>query len=252
MSKSIHKIERGYEMIVEFVGVPGSGKTYISQAFCDYINSYNRNLYVFHRYDIEKKIHKDGKVKNVILLFPYIFNIYFLLMIINIVSRRSTMVARINLLKIFLLRVLTYQKIKDMNKHNKKNIYILDEGFLHFSIAFFRQNKELPESSKLKNYMNILDKIISYKDINKIFVFIESDIKKNYRRIEKRESGWPGGTKLLCDEEKMEYLEENYKGYSVIRDNKNLGVRSIIIDNSSQLTDYSCYFDEIIEKLEEK
>lgn len=238
-------------MIIEFIGIPGSGKTHISHMLCNYLESQIEDLKVFHNDDILKEIKIDGRIRHLIILFPFIFNIYFLSLIYKILTRKNSSIAsKKKLIRIFLQRILIYSKINKKVRNNNY-LYVLDEGLLHFSIAFFRQNKELPEGKNLKSYLYIIKKIINYNTKDKIYIFVDSDIEENYKRIENRKSGWPGTTAHLTDIRKKEYLKDSYKYYSSLRDNKDFYSKSIIIDNSVLSNDYSQYFNSIIKKIRE-
>lgn len=245
-----HKIMiwEGLLMIIEFIGIPGSGKTHISYLLYDYLNE--KEYEVQHCNHLSRE-DKSRRMSKLLMLLPYTFNIYFLLMIYKILTNKSSISGKKILLFIFLQRILVYRKIFDKKK-GKQKIYILDEGFLHFAIAFHRQNKETSEERNLNTYLELLSKIIPYDKIEKTFVFVECDIDESYKRIESRKYGWPGKVGNGTNKEKNKYLEDNYRNYSLIKNNKSIITQSVFIDNCASLIDSSLYFNEVFVEIENK
>lgn len=221
-------------LLIEFVGVPGSGKTYISFLLEEYLTK--AGFKVFHGHELNKRISRTGKLKKIISLTPYLFKPSAIALAIKILFRKSPMHSRVILLKIYLHTLLVYKHI-----HFHPGIYILDEGFLHFSISFFRQNNEVPDETNLQRYLGALNKIIAYKDIRVLYLFIESTPEENYNRIENRERGWPGRIGQQTVEGKRKYLYENFKCYDELK-KCHLSAEKVLVDNRGGTQDFSDIF----------
>lgn len=237
-------------MIIEFIGIPGSGKTHISHYLNSYLkNSSKCNAVVFGYQDVFERVRKNGKLGLLIKTIPFFLNPYFILFLLKILTRKSSFLLRKSMIKRFLVRLIVYKKIKKLKKKNNHSVFILDEGFLHFSIAFFRQNNEIPYSLEIKKFLATLDKIINYKTQEKIFVFVDSNTERNFKRLEERQQGWPGQIDKWSKNQKEEYLKQTADIYDAIKNNRRFADNSIYIDNSSYIRNYSTYFNLIIEKV---
>lgn len=242
--------KRGDFLIIEFIGIPGSGKSYIAKKLNNYLNKLLPEHNVLSYHDIYNEIKRDGK-KNILKVLNLMKNKSFNMMLISILNRKSSINSRKNMVKRFVFRILVYQKIKEIMDKKSDTVLVLDEGFLHFSIAYFRQNAEKPNNEKLSFYLCELDKIIGYLSIPKVFIFVDNNVKESFNRIEKREQGWPGFIGELDEDKKNRYLEGNYECYLELRNSVSIQTKKLFIDNTSFREDYPYAFSELIEYIKD-
>ena len=76
-------------MIIEFLGVPGSGKTYISYKLAEYINIHYNHYRAYNQRELLEEYNKYGLLRKVIFILPSIFNYNFIIMIVKILTRKK-------------------------------------------------------------------------------------------------------------------------------------------------------------------
>ena len=156
-------------MIIEFTGIPGSGKSFLSKKFSDRLitnhylvkkNKYNffLNLELLFRFT---KLILQGNAN--LFLIKYIF-----------FSKNSFKIK----LK---LAYNTIKKICLFDKYNKANgIFIFDEGVTHipFNLLISRSNEKVD--------IDFLNKIVDTLPKPDLVIFLEADIKLINHRLKKR------------------------------------------------------------------
>ena len=201
-------------MIIEFTGIPGSGKTHIA-----------KQLEIF----IEKKINKTSSVVTR-------HSIHNSLQLIPAAKRRLQktleliQIANPSLLKVileswhtndnkkfifyryFLNIVFDYCFFKKTYS-TKKDILIMDEGILHCAALFL--NEKL-ETNRLDSYFTCINKL-KIPDLNKIYVFIDSDPLLNFKRINNREQGWPSAWVFLSPPQKLLELKKSHERFCCLK-----------------------------------
>jgi len=230
-------------MIIEFVGIPGSGKTYISNKLNHYLKGNFPNQKVVHNKDLFHKIKKNGKLKAIKNLIPILFKLSFYKMLFHILIGKASYKQKKQLIIIFLIRLLMYKEIE--KKQSQDYIFVLDEGFSHFSISYFRQQKIIPNQGDFNQFFAKIDILLNYHSFYKYYIFIDSHVDKNYQRIEKRSKGWPQGTKEFSYDNKIKYLNKNLEVYQAVKTFITRKEKNLIIDNTTFIRTYDGYFNEV-------
>lgn len=233
-------------MILEFIGVPGSGKSHISNDLAKELKK--RNFNVLTNEKLIQIYKKRNLIINIMNILPCLFKVDFYLIVILIMKDKRPLKSKYILFKLLIRRILVYQII---NKDNRRdNIYLLDEGLLHFGVALFRNRKKINERDIIK-YINNIQNIKKYKRNEYLYVFIEGDIETNFNRIESRESNWPIKRDSLNLEEKLFFLKSSFHSY-----NKFLKtieeINKVVINNKNNDTNFLKDFNQIIEIVNQK
>jgi len=209
--------------IIEFTGVPGSGKSYISQELTKYfINSseYDEWEIIYLNF---KKINKDFyKFKNLYNFFDiFIIKIIFTYLYHEKFTKRS-----ITSIKTILLGYYKYFLVGRLlnESHHDKHIFIIDEGILHvnnqlFSVFNYRKINSLFRRIKLHKVYKYY--LTSYNYI------IEMNINDAIINILNRESGWPYAWRNFNNSEKLKEMQK--------MENSILFNQSILIDYGVKL-----------------
>lgn len=243
-------------MIIEFVAVPGSGKSHFADKLFNHLKNEMTPLgyTIFNRGDIDNikrnkivSISKNRIFTRLYLLFNiakvidirvfgHIINLFFTPGHSFLVKRKRVM---------YLIDILlNYKIIDNINKeHNNNCIFILDEGLLHISSMCMR---ECNKKNLDKFFKAFKRKLI----IKQIFVFIDCKTENLFDRLTNRPSGWPMNWKNLDSNSKLFELEKSYKKYSTKKDFVVDGEKqNYIIDNSIYFENYALFYESIMNKL---
>ncbi|SFQ51641.1 hypothetical protein SAMN05421670_2409 [Psychrobacillus psychrotolerans] len=176
-------------MIIEFVGIPGSGKTYISRKFQEYINS---DLNIESKYEIQNsrdivKSSDRNKVLNKILVINKILNINSMNFIFKILGSNRPFFEKILSIYYFANKIREYQLINDSLKTNSthKKVVLIDEGLLHITSNIFFEELRFEDIDLF--FKKIYKK--NYFNHKKLFVFIDSN--DSLVRLTSRPDGFP-------------------------------------------------------------
>ena len=235
-------------MIIEFIGIPGSGKTFISKQLEKYLkDNLSNKVKIFNSHDLVIKVKNDGKINNIIKLIPLLLNLSFLKLFKNIILRQGNISSNLYLFKIFLIRLLMYKKINEISKNNKEFIFILEEGWAHFSIALLRKKIENMNTSILDQYFKYLNDVVKYFIEDNYYIFIDSCTSENYIRIENRSKGWPGSLGNESKKKKEKFLNESNNFYKYLKSYYEFNGISTCIDNTKFKNSYSSDFKLVID-----
>ncbi|MEN6460260.1 MAG: hypothetical protein ABFC94_02675 [Syntrophomonas sp.] len=168
-------------IIIEFFGLPGSGKTTLANMFADKLEQSG--------YSIQKSIYRINNECNTIarLLiktyttlcftlnnFPFIYNLFsFIYEEKNIFRNLKDIIKQ----WINICFVLNY-----INKGNETDIVIADQGVIQaaISISFYHKNIDLN---------SIIKRLISQISKNQVFIYVHVDIEKDLKRLKNRKNG---------------------------------------------------------------
>ncbi|WP_271400417.1 hypothetical protein [Salinicoccus roseus] len=240
-------------MIIEFSAIPGAGKTYLSELLCSYLKTElsEYNFVFITRKDLQEM--RKEKFKNKIIRRIYIlYNILdyrIISLIFTLLRGNGSFENKINKIIFFVNNVLNYKFLTQLYKQgNSNHVFLLDEGLLHASEVFIDINNQLPENMDVSKYFDRITslKSINYSQTEKMYIFIDSNIKENFNRISKREQGWPDTFKNLSESNKLEELDRFKQRYTYIKEFIDEGPeKNLVIDNSIFQDNYNIYFDEI-------
>lgn len=245
-------------MIIEFIAVPGSGKTFFSDKLYTYLKkeSKSADVKLFNRHDINliKNTKKSTTNKNLIRLniikqYLKVIDFYLLKSLWRLfVSNPYPFKTKTNLAMYLIDIFSNYKIINDLKKtYNNKCLFVLDESLLHASsIGMDECNAE--------NLDLFYKNLKSTKwNINKsLFIFIDCDIDTVYSRLSERTEDWPVNWRGLSSEEKREELDKSYRKFKAKKDyiSQQQQENYYIIDNSTYFEDYELCCSEILEKID--
>lgn len=247
-------------MVIEFIAVPGSGKTYLSDKLYTHLKKEmsSKGIRLYNRLDINeiKKETLSNKNKNIArlnILFNYIkiINIHlFKYIIILFLSSSYSFKTKCNL-SMYLLDVFFNYKIIANIKREYKNkcIFILDEGLLHASSICMTE-------CNITNLKRFFEKLKSTKwNMNKqLYVFIDCHIDIIYNRLSERAEGWPVNWADLTSQKKQHELKKSYLKYKNKKDyifKNEKKEKYYLIDNSKLFDNYQLFYNEINEKIKQ-
>jgi thymidylate kinase len=202
------------KIIIEMIGMPGSGKSYIQNYFLKKLKKYEIKKKDFYK---EKKFKKIVNFILFILRYPIFtyknfFYIYFKL------NNKKT-----KLLRYFLNEA----SLRISNKYsNKHKIIINDEGFFYRSLEYFKLSEN---NQDLSNYLNNIPEI-------DILIFVNTLKKNCLRRVSKRKNHnfkYDENEKKIFNEKTkliqyiINFVQESKKVKIIRLDNNKLNIKSI-------------------------
>ena len=188
--------------IVEFNGIPGSGKTTISRELEKELK--NKSLKIINEKDI---FNDNNKVSNLFCLKNAKINMTILLLAIDILIKNRQKGTLINAIKI-----IRYNNIIYKNYKNKEYDYIiLSEGMIQFLSSLFDNNK-------YDNKKNISKIAKGLSRIYRSILYVNCDIRESeaFLRISNRTSK-PNSVDLMDRNELGIFLEERKYALESIR-----------------------------------
>ncbi|MDD7885831.1 hypothetical protein [Flavivirga sp. 57AJ16] len=250
-------------MIIEFIAVPGSGKSHFAEKLFDHLKNEMSNIgiSIFNRDDINerKRMNLLAVSDNRLLIrlcilsnMVKVIDFHTLGYIINILLAPSHSFKVKRKRVMYLLDILlNYRIIDDIKKEcDNKCVFILDEGLLHISSMCMKKCS----SSKLKRFFKIL-KRKRWGKIKQLFVFIDCNTDILFDRLTERTEGWPGNWKRLESDSKHDELEKSHlkyivkKKFVVKRKKKKRKKQHYIIDNSVYFQNYELFYSKIIKRI---
>lgn len=226
-------------MAIEFLGICGSGKTYLNGKLKAMLQ--NENIEVYDRTDLytQQKLNKATRLLSGIkLLFnPTYFLLYTDLLFTSFDKNRFNYLTKILLQQEYLTRQL---------KKTNSTVYLIDEGFTHLQWTFIGDCSS-NNKNKVKKYLNKLYK--KYKNAEFMLLCIDGNAELSYHRINNREQGWP---KCFSEEDeisKLQKLNDYLNEYEIIlsllpKDVKKQHIPAAFDDNDIELC-----FRNIMEKV---
>ena len=245
-------------MIIEFIAVPGSGKTYLSDKLYTYLKKEmsNKGIVLFNRADINEIKREKASTQrknitrvNIILNYIKVIDIYLLRCIINLfLSPNYSYKVKFQLTMYLLDIFLNYKIIDDLKKEYKnKCVFILDEGVLHASSICMKECT--PENIKIFFKRLKGTKWIKNKQL---FVFIDCDTDIIYNRLTKRPDGWPNNWKDLSDKKKEIELKNSYLKFEAKKEyifKKKKKRNYFVINNNEYFNNDPLFYKKIIKKI---
>ena len=204
--------------VVELTGIPGSGKTFLSNQLFDCLSSDKKmSSFTFHnRRTIyyERNEHGLRKLLSTLsLLFNHLYLKLFLLLLFSPKYKRERKPKLKYLIKILLQQRFVTKKTKNCDN----NVFIIDEGFIHLQYIFL---ENMHSSSSLQKHMVLLTKMLSqYRNTFFVTFFVECDVKKAFERIQSRDQGWPIGFLGKTDSDKINYLMKQFSVFNYLNSN---------------------------------
>ena len=222
-------------MIIEFNGLPGTGKTTVANQFANLLKQVNVECYTSYTI-IENRFRR---------YFSYFYNgslsLYFWGMVYAFGSCKEIKISRLKFISLLIYYFRTYECFE---KNNCDNILIIDQGVLQAVISIVHSD-EIIRTYALKKIFECFKR----KNIDIIRVDCENNIQLSYERIEKR--GQNSGRLDICTaEERSIILKSQVRNFSVIRQTaSNYFEKNIEIDtqllpaiNSKKIYEYVCNY----------
>ena len=206
-------------MLIEFVAIPGSGKSHISIELKKYlqINLHSRDYDIYLGNDLlninTRSNHPffskvERKLKLNFQRFCLLFDFNVLKLLIRILLSKRSIFEKKKVIFFVMDKLRTYRKISYIQSiRSGKSIFIIDEGWLHYSDTIL--NDKIDEI-KLFTYFDLINRIkfFDYESLNKRYLFINSSIIKNIERMKKRHKGYPQLWKKLNEKEITLIMQE--------------------------------------------
>ncbi|AST93631.1 hypothetical protein BC6307_21370 [Sutcliffiella cohnii] len=239
-------------MVIEFLGVPGAGKTYLTNSLIDYLKKeINSSRFILiTRKDIENKKRVNYKSKclkhiSFFIILIRIMDINILTLLFKILSTKDSIFVKKRNLIYFIYTLLNYNIINQIKKENsdKNCVFILDEGLAHISSIFFSEKDGVGDIMSYFKRINSI-KGIKYRDHKKLYIFVDGTVEKNFERMSKRKQGFPMSWKKLDEVEKTNLLKEYVLKYELKKNyiTNIANEDNVVIDNTNFLTNYDSYF----------
>lgn len=198
---------------IEFIGMPGSGKTFFQKLIGKNKDLKNFNI-IKNNFKILNKTQKLLYILLFILQYPIFFSKTLYLLYI---SKELTSLKR----RYFYF---FYNEIALRSYYNfcdKSCLFINSEGFLYRTHFYFKKNLN---NKKLINYLKIIPKI-------DIVVFINSPKKKNIERVNKRKNEYK-----YTEVDLKDYYKNNKLLNKIVNSYKNKNTKLIFFDNKNKDT----------------
>ena len=197
-------------MIIEFYGIPGCGKSTLSESLYKIISKKRSNKNVYYYSDILKEYNSKYRIKfcccqkyiwlvicELLFLFFYINNKKALIsLIILAIQLKSSFMYFIRSLEIMAI----YQYIK---KTHDNDIIIVDHGIIQNIISLVYMHK-------IKNTAKFLSRVINVIENNTYYVFIKTNPNISCKRIRNRQNQHGRLPIIENDVKLVEVLEYQY------------------------------------------
>ncbi|MCZ0703000.1 adenylate kinase family enzyme [Natronobacillus azotifigens] len=236
-------------MIIEFIAPPGSGKTYLAKKIESLFKQEDTGIDgVYTRADISKKgIQSNSsftkRIFNKLSYLSFIDGNFIRICLKILKSKKKIKIKKREISYI----LVNFKNNMIINRNiNNKSIVILDEGIIQAS-GIYMGSKYNPKL--FDHYLNSVmqNKKINYSKHSKIYIIIESNIEKNYERIEKRKQGWPKVWSEYTNIQKHSALENEFEKVKEIQDRLLLnGENVFLIKNDFNRDSFISDFSQII------
>ncbi len=193
--------------IVEFVGMPGSGKTFFEKKIFKYSNKkiIRNNFYYLNKFN---------KIK-FILFFIFSYPNFFFKSI-NIIFKNILIKEEFKKYFYYFYNEAAFRSYIDSRKE-KKTILLNSEGFVYRTSYYF----DYIYNEKTENYLNCLPKI-------DLIIFIKSNKKTDLSRTNKRNIGFKYNKRDLRD-----YYKKNFFLKKIVSYLQKKKIKIIFINNSN-------------------
>lgn len=174
-------------MIIEFIGLPGSGKTTIANRLDSYINDKIKgNISVFTIKDLED-IKKKSRLKFILKYLAFLFRPKVLIILVHALKKNPMFLWTIKgPIRWYLNTLILYGIIGDLYKVNNKSIFILDEGYIHRCNSLYVTDKRCPNKNTVLRYLKQNELLTNSYNVDIIPVFLDCSINECYSRLLKR------------------------------------------------------------------
>ena len=198
---------------IEFIGMPGSGKTFFQKLI-----SKNKDLKKFNIIKNNFKILNKKQKLLFILLFILKYPVFFYKTIYLLyISKEPDSLKRRHFY--FFYNEMALRAY--YNFFNKSCVFVNSEGFLYRTHFYFKKNLT---NKKLVNYLKRIPNI-------DIIIFINSSKKQNIQRVDKRKNEYKYSEVDLND------YDKNYKLLNkIVNSYKNKNTKLIVFDNKNKDT----------------
>jgi thymidylate kinase len=204
-------------VIIEFVGCPGAGKTYIADKLKEYV-----------RLEFGDSV----EVVDFPFLFQTILNLYsnkllYLFKFVSLLVRpkifftvlpvlmlESDLRLKLFSTRIFLDTLICYEIIRseqEQSTHDVRNVYILDEGYIQRLLAIHVTAANHPDMEAVKRYLGFDFGRLIRRDL---VIYVESDVEVNYARLEER--GWFEFVRKYNAAEKRGFLTNSKRTFDYV------------------------------------
>ena len=201
-------------MIIELIGIPGSGKTYISKLLIEYSNKsehfQNDNRFLL----LNQSEMMDDNINIFRLFISKIWKNLLTISLSTFFDMFSILTSNQSVktglyLSLYYFGVIKRYQFYFENYNIQSESLVLDEGLFHAICGSYSKNND--EKFKKVIERTIVNtenkKYYPFNRENHIFVFVSSNIEESFKRIENRSSGWPKMYKDLNQFEKKLKLE---------------------------------------------
>ena len=186
-------------MIIEFMGLPGSGKTTLHAKAVQSLEEMACQVWTPEHYWEKQRpyYHRSfqgsrfNRMKNGILFInqliskvPSVLKYFFknrsfvLFLWRNINNFHYTLEYRVLLIKYFMIDLFPYSSFSE-HAFDRNNVILIDEGLIQHMYTLFVHKKRFLEQEALRRYL-------SYAPLPNLLIFIESDPEVCFERMEKR------------------------------------------------------------------
>ncbi|HHT66594.1 MAG: hypothetical protein ACOX25_02665 [Caldicoprobacterales bacterium] len=244
-------------MILEFIAVTGSGKTYL----CNLLSTYLKEAFILEKIliytadDLWKEMDKTksaviNKFIRVFRRIHCVFSLPVMKLLLNILLSSGRWSEKKQKIIYYLSIINIYRIIRRMVNRNKSGdiAFILDEGIFHASEIFMDHSAANQPCELLSAYEKAVNRIqyIKYNDFKRIYIFVDSTICDNFGRLNNRPEGWPALMKNLSSEEKTQALAVFQAKVDQIKSYLSAGSSPCFsLDNTSWTNDFSDSFRKI-------
>lgn len=205
------------KIIIEFIGLPGSGKTYLSNKLYENLSSNYDHIHL-------NNISRTKGYFHLVTRPRYLY--YFINLHLSYLGTNKKTIDNLG----WILKNAAYHIHARLRYLQNKGVFIYDESVLHriWSLSVFNKKDKL-------NF-NYLDKLVNYLagDENKLFVLVNIDADQCINRIVGR-SHPTSRFNQMSEENVKKYISENYPVYEKITDSiKNSGLNYLELNGSNR------------------
>jgi broad-specificity NMP kinase len=170
-------------MIIELIGPPGAGKTFLAKEIRDQLRHIGFDAMLSTEAEISLGMGFRPLAYLVIAVYAALFFVLYPKLVLRVISRQFSRPSPIRqsiwLIRSFLQTGARYLAFSRSSRLNKK-VIIFDGGLAHFSVSMFTSEFEAPARDEISQYVkNILQP--------DLIIVVKSSLNTCLRRLEKRE-----------------------------------------------------------------